>query len=90
MQTQALEQLRLRLIETQKWPLLYRFKFIVPNKDGRVERVVSYLTANGKTTFKPSKDLHYIGITHDAEMPSADAIIDIIAQVSTIEGVISL
>lgn len=90
MQTQALEQLRLRLIETQSWPLRYMFKFIVPNRDGRVERVVACLPPNGNTTYKTSRDLHYVAVSHIAIMPTADSIIDVIAQATTVEGVIAL
>lgn len=86
----SLERLRLKLIETEEWPLNYMFKFIAPNSDGRVNAVVATLPQGGKTTFRPSRDLHYVSITHVNSMPSADSIISAIQRATAIDGVISL
>lgn len=87
---ETLERLRVQLLKTEKWPLKYMFKFIVPNSNGRVNAVVETLPQGGQTTFKPSKDLHYVSVTHVNNMPSADSIIDAVTRATAIEGVISL
>ncbi len=86
----SLEGLREQLLKTKKWPLRYMFKFIVPNSDGRVDRVVALLPDGGTNSFKPSKDLHYVAVTCVALMSSPDEIIELTRRATEIDGVISL
>ncbi len=86
----SLEGLREQLLKTKKWPLRYMFKFIVPNSDGRVDRVVALLPDGGTNSFKPSKDLHYVAVTCVALMGSPDEIIELTRRATEIDGVISL
>lgn len=87
---ETLERLRTRLLEEKRWPQKYMFKFIVPNESGKVNAVVLLLPENGETSFRPSKDIHYVGITNVVMMNSADEVIDVVKRVTSIEGVISL
>jgi len=87
---ETLERLRIQLLKTERWPLKYMFKFIVPNSDGRVNTVVGMLPQGGQTSFKPSKDLHYVSVTHVNFMPSADSIIEMVTRATSVDGVISL
>lgn len=86
----TLQRLRSRLLETKEWPITYMYKFIVPNNGDKVNKVIATLPPNGKTTFNPSKDLHYVAVTHVVKVASADAIIETTQNATNIEGVISL
>lgn len=82
--------LREKLLENKKWPLLYMFKFIVPNNNHKVDAVKQVLPTDGKISYKHTKSLKHVSITCMAKMPSADAIIDITISAASIEGVMVL
>lgn len=90
METEKFRNLRYRLLETESWPLKYMFKFIAPNKDGKVELVKDLMPEHGETTFRHTKNLKHVSVTCVAVMNSADDIIDITAKVDEIEGVLIL
>ncbi len=77
-------------MELDTWPLKYMFKFIAPNKDGKVELVKDLMPEHGKLSFKHTKNLKHVSITCVAMMDSADDIIDITAKVDEIDGVLIL
>ncbi len=85
-----LEKLRYRLLESPEWPIKYMFKFIVPNSDNRVNKVVDLLPKDNPPTFKHTPNLKYVSITSISLMPSADSIVDITKKVCEIPGVIPL
>lgn len=87
---ETLERLRMQLIQTEAWPLKYMFKFIVPNSGGRVNAVVAMLPQGGQTSYRPSKDIHYVAVTHVNFMHSADEIIEVVQRATSVDGVISL
>jgi hypothetical protein len=66
------------------------FKFIVPNKEGNVERVVSLLPREGEIFYKHTENLKYVSVTCTHTMTSADHIIEITKKVSEIHGVMAL
>lgn len=82
--------LRYRLMENAKWPMKYMFKFISPNRDGKVDKVKALLPETGQMTFKHTPNLRHVSITCVAMMESADQIIEITEKVDKIEGVIVL
>lgn len=84
------EKLRKLLLENKKWPMLYMFKFIVPNKEGKVDMVVSMLPKHGTISYNHTKNLKHIAITCKASMKSANAIIEVTENIAAIDGVISL
>ncbi len=90
MSAQDYEKLKELLLENKKWPLMYMFKFIVPNSEGRVEKVVGMLPKHGKVTYKHTKNLKHVSVTCTVSMKSADAIIEVSQKVAEVAGVISL
>ncbi len=82
--------LRNILLENKQWPLRYMFKFIVPNKDDKVEQVTNLLPSTGKFSFKHTKNLKFVSVTCVAYMGSADDIISILSKATEIEDVLSL
>lgn len=81
---------REKLNETTEWPSSYMFKFVVPNQDGKVDKVKDILSPYGIITFKNTKNLKFVSITCISQMPDADQIIDITVQITSIEGVMAL
>ncbi|TAJ12699.1 DUF493 family protein [Marinilabiliaceae bacterium JC017] len=90
MATQDYEKLRKMLLENKHWPLLYMFKFIVPNGDDKVQKVVDILPKTGKFAYNHTKSLRYVAVTCKAHMNNADDIIEINNKVAAIPGVLSL
>ncbi len=82
--------LQKKLEENKKWPLLYMFKFIVPNEKGKVDLVKSLLPEKGQLSYKHTKNLKYVSITCKVWMNSAENIVKVHHTISSIEGVISL
>ncbi len=83
-------KLQQKLEENKNWPLLYMYKFIVPNEKGKVQHVKSLLPEKGELSYKHTKNLKYVSITCKSLMPDAKSIIEVHANISAIEGVISL
>ncbi|HZH72391.1 MAG TPA: DUF493 family protein [Mariniphaga sp.] len=90
MNTDKFRNLRYRLMENSSWPMKYMFKFISPNRDGKVDKIKALLPENGKITFKHTANLKHVSVTCVALMDSADQIIEITEKVDKIEGVIVL
>jgi len=75
---------------TEKWPLEYLYKFIVPaggEQVAEIQKVFDGMGAVIKTT--NSKNGNYISVSINVVMNSADAIIEKYLEVSTIQGIIS-
>ncbi|MBS2099437.1 DUF493 family protein [Carboxylicivirga linearis] len=87
---QNYEKLKALLLENKKWPMVYMFKFIVPNKDGMVDNVKDKLPKHGTFSYNHTKSLSHVAITCKASMKSADSIIKVTEEIASIEGVISL
>ncbi|MDA3893328.1 MAG: DUF493 family protein [Salinivirgaceae bacterium] len=90
MENKHYKKLRELLNENKQWPMLYMFKFIVPNSDNKVNIVTSMMPEDGDISYKHTKNLKYISITCKVLMKSAASIIELNEKVGTIEGVISL
>ena len=84
------DSLRDKLLENKTWPLVYMFKFIAPNKDGKVDQLIEFLPSNGKLSFKHTKNLKHVSVTCIAKMTSADDIISILRNAMQIEGMMCL
>lgn len=75
---------------TEKWPLEYLYKFIVPSGGEQVNEIQKVFDGMGaviKTT--SSKNGNYISVSINVVMESSDAIINKYLEVSTINGIIS-
>lgn len=81
------EAFRKRLEETQDFPALYMFKFIVP--EAKKEEVEALFPLN-EVTFKPSSKGNYTSVTAKVMVPNTDFVIDIYQKAHTIEGIIAL
>lgn len=77
-------------LENQVWPIRYMFKFIVPNHDGKVEKLTGLLPAEAEISFKHTPNLQYVSVTCVAHMQSAEHIVTITSQAVEIPGVMAL
>ncbi len=85
------ERLKVELDNSNTWPDIYLFKFIVPNIDDNVLRVEDAFNCMGaviKTT--QSRTGKYTSISIDVTVKDAQEIIDKYKEVSTIKGIVSL
>jgi putative lipoic acid-binding regulatory protein len=90
MEQEKYNQLRDQLIESTQWPSLYMFKFIIPNKDEKLEAVKAIFPKGTQFAFKTSKDMGFLSITVKIKMKDADAVITIYEQTKHIEGLFAL
>jgi len=90
MSMQDYEKLKELLAQNKKWPMLYMFKFIVPNEGGKVQQVVDLLPKHGTVSYKHTKNLKYVSVTCKVSMKSVNSIIDVTSKVAAIDGVMSL
>ena len=84
-------RLKVELDNSNSWPALYLFKFIVPSVNDNVERVELAFDCKGaviKTT--KSKTGRFTSISVDVQIKDSQEIIDKYLEVSTIEGIVSL
>ncbi len=85
------ERLKVELDNSNTWPAVYLFKFIVPSVSDNVVRVELAFDCMGaiiKTT--KSKTGKYTSISVDVQVKCSQDIIDKYLEVSTIEGIVSL
>ncbi len=78
------------LDDNKKWPLRYMFKFVIPNKDGKVDLAKSMMPKGAQLKFKHTSSLKYVSMTCVTYMKSSQDIIDLTQQLEEIEGVMSL
>ncbi len=83
-------KLRKALAETESWPQLYMFKFIVPNQHGKVDKVVALLPEKGEVSFNHTKSMRHVAVTCKVKMKNPDEVIKITQEITSIEGVIDL
>jgi hypothetical protein len=79
--------LKQKLDEQFAWPMLYMFKFIVPeaNKD----KVIMLFNKHDVSS-RNSKNGNYVSLTIQMFMMSSEDVIDVYKKASTIEGLIAL
>lgn len=85
-----LDRLRARLLQTDKWPIRYMFKFIAPNNEMILRDLLAAVPPNGQTKVVPSKGQRYVVVTHVNTMYSPDDIIKFTIRATSIEGVTAL
>jgi hypothetical protein len=84
------EQLKENL-ETQEWPRIYMFKFIVPASNERIAQVQNlFNTREAEVTLRTSAKGNFVSITAKEMMLSADSVIERYKSAAGIEGLISL
>ena len=90
MDQERYNQLRQQLADSAQWPALYMFKFIIPNKDEKLETLKAIFPEGTQFAFKTSRDIRFISITVKIIMKDADAVIAIYEQAKQIEGLLAL
>lgn len=79
-----------RLLEQEKWPKAYMFKFIVPFDADSLNTLKSLFSKKAKIVHKESKTSKYISFTAMQTMQNPEAIIDIYKQTHQIDKIIAL
>ncbi|MDO1445388.1 DUF493 family protein [Rhodocytophaga aerolata] len=87
MDNKVYASLKQKLDEQFAWPMLYMFKFIVPeaNKD----KVITLFNKHDVSS-RDSKNGNYVSLTIQMFMKSSEDVIDVYKKASTIEGLIAL
>ena len=78
---------REKLENEYTFPVVYRFKFIVPM--GKKEELEALLP-DGDLSFRPSKNNTYVSLTLKRKVQSSDEVISVYTDVHQIEGILSL
>lgn len=81
------DSLREKLDEQYSWPMLYMFKFIVP--EANREQVVDMFKKH-ELSARKSKNGNYVSLTAQIFMRSSQEVIDVYKKASSIEGLIAL
>ena len=81
-----LDQLR----KEREWPMLYLFKFIVPNDHQKLALVEALFGAEAQVSINESRNGKYLSISAKEMMLSAEEIIERYKKAQKIEGIISL
>lgn len=83
-------ELRKKLNETQTYPTVYMFKFIMDAENRKIALVENLFGENAEIHIKESDKGKYISITIKEVMMSTDEIISIYVKASDIKGVMVL
>ena len=85
------DRLKVELDNSNTWPAIYLFKFIVPTDDEKIKRVQEAFDCMGAViNTKKSKTGKFTSISIDVTMKDSQEIVDKYLEVSTIEGIVSL
>ncbi len=85
------DRLKEELNKTEKWPLKYMYKFIVPNQEGNEQKVKSAFEGKKYDFHKNfSKSGKYLSLTFITEENSSDDIINRYRSLEGIEGLVAL
>ena len=85
------DRLKVELDNSNTWPALYLFKFIVPTEKDNIQRVeVAFDCMGAVINTKKSKTGKFTSISVDVTMKDSQEIVDKYLEVSTIEGIVSL
>ncbi len=85
------DRLKVELDNSNTWPAIYLFKFIVPTDDEKIKRVEEAFDCMGAViNTKKSKTGKFTSISIEVTMKDSQEIVDKYLEVSTIEGIVSL
>lgn len=87
MDNKVYANLKQKLDEQFAWPMLYMFKFIVP--EAKKQQVISLFNKHDVSS-RNSKNGNYVSLTVQMFMMSSQDVIDVYKKASTIEGLIAL
>jgi hypothetical protein len=80
----------LEKLRNEEWPMVYLFKFILPNDAKTLSLVSSLFGADNEMVFHESKNGNYVSVTVKELMMSAENVISIYKKAAQIKGVITL
>ena len=83
-------ELKKKLDETQSYPTVYMFKFIMDAEHRKIALIENLFSENAEIYTKDSDKGKYISITVKEVMMSTDEIIEIYTKASEIKGVMPL
>jgi len=80
-----------QLLESQDWPGMYMYKFIVKDGSDEINQLKKILdNYNGKSSFKSSSTNKFISVTFEHFASSPADVIKVYKEVSVIDNIISL
>lgn len=77
-------------LQAEEWPAVYFFKFVCPNNNETVAKVVANFNSESEITYTNSRNDKYVSVSVKELMLDADSIISIYKNVSKLKGVIAL
>jgi putative lipoic acid-binding regulatory protein len=77
-------------LEQEEWPSTYMFKFIMPNENETVTRLLNIFGTANKQQMHNSRNGKYVSITIEELMLSATDVIEKYEKAAQLKGVISL
>jgi putative lipoic acid-binding regulatory protein len=80
----------LEKLQREDWPMVYMFKFIVPNDPQLIGQVTALFSDQNEMVFHESNKGAYLSITVKEMMMSAQDVVEIYRKTATIKGVITL
>jgi uncharacterized protein len=80
----------LEKLQREEWPMVYMFKFIVPNDPQVIAQVTTLFNDQNEMVFHESNKGAYLSITVKEMMMSAEDVVNIYRKTATIKGVITL
>lgn len=80
----------LEKLRNEEWPMVYLFKFIMPNEPEIISRVSALFSGENEMVMHPSSNGNYTSVTVRETMSSPEEVITIYEKSSEIKGVITL
>ncbi|MDG1148129.1 MAG: DUF493 family protein [Crocinitomicaceae bacterium] len=77
-------------LELQEWPMIYLFKFIMPNDSELIAKVTALFDDGADLKYTNSKTGKFVSLSVKEMMLSADSVIEKYNKASKFKGVISL
>lgn len=77
-------------LENEEWPSTYLFKFILPNDNESISKLLNIFGTENKQQMQNSRNGKYVSITIEELMMSADDVIEKYEKAALLKGVMSL
>lgn len=80
----------LEKLQNEEWPMIYLFKFILPNESETLSKVSGLFGGDNEMVFHESKNGNYMSVSVKETMTSAEEVVEIYKKAAEIKGVITL
>lgn len=90
MKNENIDKFHQLLSENNQWPMVYYFKFIVPNDNEKLNMVRGFFADQSAITYNTSRDIRFISLSCKQLMPDPESIIAIYEKARLIDGLIAL